>query len=333
MKSSIRQTIAWMYYKTKHFLRHLQGKALILTYHRVLSEKELNQYFIQPGMYVCNDVFEKQMQFLQKHFQILSFAELLSLWKDKALDQNKRYCVITFDDGWLDNYIYAYPILKNYRIPATIFLTTSFIGTNHWFWSDQLIYLLQRLNDSALNVLLDSNNWLKDILRPHHLSINEMRFNTIIEKCKQRPDDEIQALIEKIKTISALEFPEERMFLNWQEVNEMSHCGISFGSHSCTHKILTKLSVDEIQKEIEDSLCTLREKKINYIPIFCYPNGNYTQEIIKLVKAAGYQGAVSANFGFEDGFPQNLFALKRISIHNDISSTIPLFSWRISSLY
>ena len=94
-------------------------------------------------MYVSKDVFEMQMQFLKEHFTVVSFGELLDLWTQKTYDQSKRYCVITFDDGWLDNYIYAYPVLKKYEIPATIFLPTAFVGTNKWFWPDKIGFILR----------------------------------------------------------------------------------------------------------------------------------------------------------------------------------------------
>src|SRR3569832_2316711 len=115
IKSKVRQTMSWGYFLSKQILPHLQGKVLILAYHRVLSEKELKKDFVQPGMYVRNDIFEKQMQFLRNYFEVIPFAELLQLWNENLLDQKKRYCVITFDDGWLDNYTYAYPILKRYH--------------------------------------------------------------------------------------------------------------------------------------------------------------------------------------------------------------------------
>ena len=311
IKSTLRQFAAEAYYTSKHFLKRLRGKVLILTYHRILSEKKSNKQFIQPGMYVQNNVFEKQMLFLEKYFSILSFTELLDLWNKKTLRKDQRYCVITFDDGWLDNYIYAYPILKEHNIPATIFLPTAFIGTNHWFWPDKISYIMMKqLNGVNLNGKIDS----------------------AIDAYKELPEEEIHGFIVEMSKNLSLDFPDKRVLINWDEVDEMSRHDIAFGSHSCTHKILTRLPVKERQKEIEESLYTLRQKNINYSPVFCYPNGNYNQEIINQVKAAGYRAAVSTRYGFEDGLPQDLFSLKRISIHNDITATIPLFAFHISGL-
>ncbi len=330
IKSAIRQIIASIYYAANHPLTHLQGKVVILTYHRVISVKELNQNFIQPGMYVRADVFEKQMQFLKEHFQILSFTELLNLWNEKTFDETKRYCVITFDDGWLDNYTNAYPVLKKYDIPATIFLPTAFISTDKWFWPDKISYLLMNFCNSSkihefgesLRKLLSKYDWLS--------SLNIEKIDSAIESCKNLPEEDVDCLIREMSNILGLKIPDERLLINWKEIKKISKHGVSFGSHSCNHKILTKLSTTEIKKELEDSLHTLQKKRINYIPVFCYPNGSYNKEITVMVKAAGYQAAVSTHFGFENDLPQDLFSLKRIGIHNDISSTIPLFAYRLS---
>jgi len=334
VKLTIRQLMAWTYQISNHWLSHFQGKVVILNYHRVLSKKELDKRFVQPGMYVREDVFETQIQFLKDHFEILSFAELMNLWEEKKWDKGKRYCVLTFDDGWLDNYIYAYPILKTYGARATIFLPTSLVGTNHWFWPDRLSYLLEHYFSAS--VAPEQKEFMVSLLNRYPLmkELHEGKcsetIDSAIEMCKGLPEEEIHNFIKEISEAFGVGFPDDRVLINWDEVEEMSRYGISFGSHSSTHRILTKLPVKEIQKEIGDSLQTLRERKINDIPVFCYPNGNYNQEIIKQVKAAGYQAAMGTHFGFEDGIQRDLFGLKRINIHNDISATVPLFTFHMS---
>lgn len=123
-------------------LRH-RGTVAILTYHRILSAQDLTTDVVQAGMYVRADVFRMHIEFLRSRFEVLSLQELLERWRRDDWNRNASACVITFDDGWLDNYRHAFPILKQYNIPATIFLPTDFIGTSRWFWPDQLQYYLQ----------------------------------------------------------------------------------------------------------------------------------------------------------------------------------------------
>ena len=340
LKSSIRKGIAVLYFASRHLMKHLKGKVVILMYHRVVSSKELEKYYIQPGMYVKSDIFEMQMKFLKEHFVILPFAELLHMWEQNNFDDTKRYCVITLDDGWLDNYLYAYPIFKKYGLPATIFLTTSYIGTTRWFWPDKMSFLLQSYCWN--NMPMTPNEHIKDLVKRYpwlNIDRNKIKGNAIgvvienaIEKCKELSEREIKDIIMGFAKAINAHLPDDRVLLNWKEVKEMSDHGISFGSHSSNHRILTKLSPPEIQKELVESQYMLGKMRINYVPVFCYPNGGYTDKIVEQVKAAGYQAAVSTRSGFEGRAPLNQFTLKRIGIHDDISKTLPLFAYRLSGL-
>src|SRR5215475_10067588 len=91
IKSYARETLASLYHASQiHRARH-RGRVLILTYHRVLTQYELQKRYVQPGMYVLDHVFEQHMQFLQDHFQMLSFGELVERWIKKTWDRVQRY--------------------------------------------------------------------------------------------------------------------------------------------------------------------------------------------------------------------------------------------------
>ncbi len=344
VKSYIRQIVACICYVSKINLVQHKGKVMILMYHRIMSKKELDLCLVQPGMYVRDDVFGKQIAFLKRRYQIISFNCFLDAHKAGKLDKNKRYCIITFDDGWMDNYLYAFPILKKLKVPATIFLPTSYIGTSKWFWNDKIAYLLDCRNVSMITekekkqvallfskfVKMDKN--IATMLDFHMVREKQIEMiDEIIERLKVLPQSTIDELICKLSEIIGNNDHGERIFLNWEEIAEMSRHDISFGSHSCSHRLLDMLSMDEIKNEAEDSMHILKEKKVNTVPIFCYPNGNYTQVVVDHVKACGYQAAVTTHSGLEACSPQDMFKLRRIAIHNDVSSTIPLFSLRLST--
>lgn len=333
IKARTRNIMASIYYRTGSFKKRLSGKVLILMYHRVLSEEELSQQYVQPGMYVKDNVFEMQMDFLKNNFQVLSLGELIDGWRNKTLSPHRRYCVVTFDDGWHDNYTHAYPILKKHKIPATIFLPTSFIGTNEWFWPDKLSFALKCCWNTDLTP--EKNEALLSLLGKY-IKVESLQGNvceimdSIIEKCKYLIDNEIENLIQQINELTKTPLPLNRRFLNWEEINEMSLNGVSFAPHSCTHRILTKLSLDDVEKEVNESRKILQEKELTYVPVFCYPNGDFTTEIADKVKNAGYTAAVSTKFGAESVNTDHYLALKRIGIHNDITETKSLFAYRIS---
>ncbi len=331
IKGAARNAISLACYAFNRRPAGLNGKVALLMYHRVVAKEDLKRYYVQPGMYVLKHVFERQLSYLKKNFRILRLSELLDMWKARVWDNSERYCVITFDDGWLDNYNHAFPILSKYDIPATIFLPTSLMGTNHWFWPDKLGFVLKNtfsVESKLTEVLYDKWPWMRN----HKMGSIDNRIDCIIDHVKQLPDAEITGLLNDVSALLNPGLPDERMLLSWPEIEEMSRHDISFGSHSLSHAILTKLTIEKVRIEMQSSLETLRQKNINHVPVFCYPNGNYTKEIVELAKSAGYSAAVTTRFGVENGSPQRMFELKRIGIHNDITSTVPLFAFHLSGL-
>lgn len=310
---------------------------MVLMYHRVLSSDEVSRHPVQPGMYVLDTVFAQQMDFVKQNFTVLSLQELLDLWKRGVWSERARYCVITFDDGWLDNYRHAYPVLKRLRIPATIFLPTDYVGSDEWFWPDQLAFLCKAVADRK-----ESAEYLKRIegvvsgfldgdIPPlvEAMARHQQVADQIIERCKHLPIKRIRELVHALASELRVTLPLGRVIVNWDEVREMSQGGVSFGSHSCTHRIMTTITSDEVSEELTRSRQILADQCVNYVPVYCYPNGNSDAHIQDQVKASGYEAAVSVRMGVEGGSPENRYAIRRVGIHNDITYTIPLFSFRL----
>ena len=342
--SVMRKTAGWLYNGSRYARVQHRGKVIVLAYHRVLPEHAIRASYIQPGMYVLTQTFEAHLQFLQQEFRIISLPELLERWQQNTMDRHERYCVITFDDGWHDTYQYAYPMLRRYRIPATIFLPTSLIGTRHWFWPEKLSYLVDSYEQCLPTVdqrdasqdLVSRYPWAAELFAsPAHGKAGrsrEQRIETAIEQWKVLSEAVIEERLQHVSQALCLTFPEERALVNWEEVRQMSQHRITFGSHSCTHPILPGLSLAAAKHEIEASNRMLCDYRVSSVPVFCYPNGSYNPEIQTLVRDSGYHAAVTTRFGFETGAPQDWFGIKRILIHQDISATIPLFSLHLSGL-
>ncbi len=328
-----RWAATWGYHASGEYSRYLRGKWSILTYHRVLPYGHPDLEWVQPGMYVSRDSFDRHLRFLKSHCEVVSLTDVLSLWREGCWDKNARYCTITFDDGWLDNYEYAKPLLRSHGVPATIFLPTSWIGSNEWFWPDRLGWLLCKTHQS-----IPPSQWSEICaviqrsgicLRHEGMPAKEFAEHVILEAKGQRLS-EINVLIETIRQVRDVSLPTERRLMNWAEVEEWSRDGVSFGSHACTHTLLTQLTSDECAQELRDSNRMLKEHNLNPVPIFCYPNGSYNEAIVNQVAESGYSAAVTTRFGHESSDPINRYQLHRIGMHEDVSADEAGFIWRMA---
>jgi peptidoglycan/xylan/chitin deacetylase (PgdA/CDA1 family) len=305
------------------------GDLVILMYHSVLDLADKEREYSQPGLIVSQQVFVKQMSFLTRNYNLLSLERLIELLKsNKPIP--KRAAVITFDDGWKDNYLYAYPILKKNKVPATIFLATDFIGTDKIFWFLQVKLLLAEGNlypEKLADILQKVKEENKASLSAQSLSLLDIDsikgdLDRFIERMKQLDFEIIQKIIDRMIAESGLSFDKwtkKRWVLSWDEVKEMSRDNVDFGSHGRSHRILTTLSVDEVKQELVQSKNVIEERIGKRVNFFSYPNGDYNSGVKKLVQEAGYSCAVVITRCEKVTKEFDLFALRRIGVHEDMS--------------
>jgi peptidoglycan/xylan/chitin deacetylase (PgdA/CDA1 family) len=248
---------------------------------------------------------------------------------------SRPLCALTFDDGWCDFYENAYPVLKTYDVPATVFLATDFIGTGHWMWTDRIALLMQRRVESATSgdIECESKDPIVNALENigGHL---RSRTEIAIRLLKGQRLDRIEEVIAELGIRWNIE-PKIpiRGFLTWAEIREMFSSGlIMFGPHTAGHHILTTLSDEEVQRELLRSREALVSERVidpSFIP-FCYPNGSYDEKILRMVTKAGYHLAVTTESGWNAYTSSDPYRLRRISIHQDICSTAAMLGCRIA---
>jgi peptidoglycan/xylan/chitin deacetylase (PgdA/CDA1 family) len=319
----------------------LRNKAVVLMYHRVLDKDEISKSYSQNGIIVSKKTFAAQMQYLNKHFNMISLTDVIERVKDKIPFVSKS-CLITFDDGWKDNFQNAYPVLKKNRIPAAIFLPTDFIGTNRNFWQERLTKLLM-----YLHLRCRQNKDLKEkakhnlntvgiaeiLSAPTNKRYEEISKFVSLQKNKTKPD--IENLIKEIESLVELPAPdddiEDSAFLDWSKIKSMLGNGIEFGSHGKSHTILTSTDVD-LDSELMQSKSVVESQLNTPIRSFSYPNGDYAMKIADQVRQYGYNIAFGTEYGFVTHL-DNPYTLKRINIHEDMTNNIPMFLARIAGLW
>ncbi len=261
-----------------------KSQVAILIYHRICPKWD--NWSI--GTLSPHD-FESQIRYFCRSWEVLSLEKLAQyIHHGKSLPE--KALVITLDDGYKDNYLHAYPILKKYHAPATIFLTTGHIGTGKLFWWDKVGYAIQHSTASQLNL---------DELGRYSLTTDFDKFNTILmlkEALQKLSDKRKNFLIEKLLIIASVNVPPhlgEELILSWDEVKEMNNNGIDFGAHSVNHPILPQLPLEHAKWEIIQSKKDIEEKLGHPVTAFCYPNGKISPKLVEFIKESGFTCAVS----------------------------------------
>ena len=128
-------------------VRTYRGKyAVIFMYHGVTATRDMRTNHF--GKHVHVELFKEQIECISRNFKIVPLDDLVVKLRNDTLTENSA--VITFDDGYRNNFSVAYPVLKSFRAPATIFLTTGFIDSERWFWTDKLEYVIMNTQTAAL---------------------------------------------------------------------------------------------------------------------------------------------------------------------------------------
>ena len=286
--------------------RMKRGRVTILCYHRVLDDGQIKDYY-RPAIAVSVSVFRKQMKMLQERYNIISLEDAVSLLgKKKPLE--KDYIVITFDDGYMDNYKNAFPALKECNLPSTIFLATDYINSNRLLWTDEVGMLLEEKWDVFLQTELFQT--LKDI----GISDNKaILINEIISILKKMDEDTRNAIIARLKENIGHSVEMDALMLTWEQIREMMAGGISFGGHTMSHRFLTMLTPSVKEIEISKSKDIVEQNLKERVLCFAYPDGRFDEECKDIAQKCGFYGACSMITG--DNMPGcNLFALKRRDI-------------------
>jgi peptidoglycan/xylan/chitin deacetylase (PgdA/CDA1 family) len=298
-----------------------RGEFAILMHHRVMDENDRERDYVQPGLYVSRKVFEKQIAFLSKKYNLISLKELTDLINgDHHIPLNSL--VITFDDGWRDNYLHAFPILKRHGAAAIIFLTTDFIGGEDVFWFLKASILMTgiKLSREELSGLIAR---YENGEEPGDTEAELSDRDWFIERLKKLDPGKITAILDDLSTRNKKAdgiLQEGNSMLTWEEVLEMNKEGIDFGSHGCSHRIMPGLSDTEIKRELTESKNIIEKKLGEEVDLFAYPNGDYNSHIKDLVKSCGYICALATIGKKEPRSNADLYSLRRINIHDGVSA-------------
>jgi peptidoglycan/xylan/chitin deacetylase (PgdA/CDA1 family) len=285
-------------------------KTLILTYHRFSTDDAPGKTSIRT--------FAEQLAYLRAHYTIVPLAAIeRHIWHG---DRLPNPCVaITIDDGYRDSYELAFPLLRRYRAPATIFVVTDFVEGNAWLWPDKVRFMALHTNAQRASMTLgDSEIDLGFEGRASRLAA-AARINAALkaaaDEAKHRAIEEVSRALDVAVPPSP---PAEYAPITWDEAREMDASGVAIESHSVTHPILTRVDAVQRARELTASRRRLEQVLNRSVRCFCYPNGDYDRQIRDDVERAGYRLAVTTRAGLNDA-STDPFTLRRIHTEHDLT--------------
>lgn len=276
----------------------------ILAYHRVNDEKD--PFFPAIG----TNQFAQHMKVLAECFTVCSLQRLLEGMRSGDIPENA--VAVTLDDGYRDNYLHAFPILKRYSISATIFLASGVIGTGGVLWHDRVFAAFSNTHAP----FLDGREFHMENLSLLSLQEKLEAQARLLKYLWMKDEHERELAIHRLRQGLAVTEAKEVAgpMLSWEEVLEMRGCGIEFGAHTVTHPILSTLTEERARQEIADSKRVIEEHLGVPVRNFAYPVGrskDFNSTTKSIVKEAGFSGAVTMIFGSNDS-ESDVFELRRM---------------------
>jgi peptidoglycan/xylan/chitin deacetylase (PgdA/CDA1 family) len=302
----------------------------VLTFHRVRDDRLAEPSRFDDDVYdVTCAALERDVAMIRKHFEPISLADLVRFVDGQPLPPNP--VLVTFDDGYRDNYEIALPILVRHNVRATFFIATHYVDDRRMFWWDRIGYLVKTTPRARLSLTYPS-------ARTFDVASSADRTRTVSE------------LLQIVKTWFGLDLPRflaelaeacdvtftdgiERVYadehvMTWNHVRGLRDAGMDVGSHTHTHRVLHTLCDDEIWGELRRSRQLLERELRDEITAVSYPVGYDLadrDQVRKLARGAGYRlgftngtGAQPLHRGFDP------FAVRRIS--TDRNTPASLFS-------
>jgi peptidoglycan/xylan/chitin deacetylase (PgdA/CDA1 family)/CelD/BcsL family acetyltransferase involved in cellulose biosynthesis len=269
--------------------RH-QPSVRIIYYHRINDERD--PFF--PAMSPAK--FEEEVGFIARHYRIVNMSEALRRLSEGG--PAEPVVVVTFDDGYADNYHFAYPILERYGIPATVFLTTGSIDSRVPLWFEKLALAVKTSPSESVDLEFNTPRRLSLATEKARLIANDQIYAYLRYLSDSERQDRLDEILRSLRGSDE----RERMgrMLTWDEIRALHRRGIKFGGHTVTHPFVSRLSPEQARWEAAECKRRIESELQSGVEHFAYPSGremDFSPWNKEVIQAAGYRAALSTLWG------------------------------------
>jgi peptidoglycan/xylan/chitin deacetylase (PgdA/CDA1 family) len=286
---------------------------MILNYHRI-GDKDATEY--DSGVFSCSaEEFDWQIGYLKQRFRMTGLDEVLGLLSGERRLTEPRV-LITFDDGYIDNYQLAFRVLRHHGVQGVFFLATGFVGTSRLPWWDEIAYIVKRSRRSHFHLEYPEEQDFN--LEAEGFSSCIMHILRLYKRPAMRDH---RRFIEQLENACDSARPgsgTQRCFLNWNEAREMQQGGMAFGSHTHSHEILSKLTKQDQLTELRVSREILERELGRTIDTLAYPIGardTFSLETVDALRLTKYRAAFSFYNGFNRAGSLARFDIRRCGVN------------------
>jgi peptidoglycan/xylan/chitin deacetylase (PgdA/CDA1 family) len=268
----------------------------VITYHRVVADFAAEVRHTMPATLVSRAMLEAHLEWLGRRFRLVSLDDLRSHLEDGGTG-TRPMAAITFDDGYRDVYEHAFPLLKRRGIPAAIFVVTKLIGTSALQLHDRLYLLVAR----ALSAWTSAPRRFDQFLAGLGVCVPELAQPTGAGRDPVAVQPALLRRLSQAEVLRVCDGLEAELGLDvgdtlrgllpltWDMLAEMHRAGMTIGSHTKSHVLLTNEPPDTVLDETAGSRRELEQRLGARVDHFAYPDGRFDSSVVSAVAASGYR--------------------------------------------
>lgn len=287
----------------------------ILAYHRI-AEPNSTCAVDDRNISATPSAFGEQMRHVARHYRCVSMVEVLDAVQRRQ-KLPRRSVLITFDDAYCDFAKTAWPVLQQFGLSATVFVPTAFPDhPERVFWWDRLHQAFMRTRRTE--PLLTPFGQLPMATRDRRVGSLRTVQGCIVKMREQEAVTLVDSLCAELCDSSKF----ESHVMSWNQLRELTAHGVTLGSHTRTHPVITWLSPEKIREEIRASQQDLQREIGSALPIFCCPNGNHSDLVAGILEEEGIKIAFTTIPSVNDLSAPGLLLLGRSCITPRTSTAI-----------